>query len=187
MEIRPEIYDGDSVRMAIIMASVFMVIIAGLIMMWAEYSGLLRYTLLLTFTTLVLMVPAYLLFQESARSYIPEPERHDIVMRGDLEEIRGLMKRAFRGYMASQAMLEDRLREDMIRRISVRKRIPMEAVRESSRDRKKALLMTGDDDLARLLSERKSMSRSRRAIFIRPSQEYRAWIMRVVKKMEEWK
>ncbi len=186
-EINPETYDGDSVATSIVMFSVFMLIVAGLMAMWASYSGILRYVIMLTFVSIVLMIPAYVLFQSSARSVIKAPEEWAPAPRGNLEELSSLMKRAFDGYQASQAILEDRLREDLIERISIRKRLGSDSIREISRDWKGALRLTGDEDLARLLFKRKKMGREKKVFFVRPSKEYREWIMRVITKMEEWK
>lgn len=186
-EIQPETYDGDNVSTGIVMLSVFMIIIAVFMGMWADYSGILRYVIMLTFVTLVLMIPAYLLFQNSALSRIPEPGLPVFKSKGDLEEIRGLMKRALKGYHASQVMLEDRLRHDLIMRISVRKRISIENVRENSKEYPDALRLSGDEDLAVLLSRRKKMGRNKRALFVRPAAGYKEWIVRVMEKTEEWK
>jgi hypothetical protein len=186
-EIQPETYDGDNVSTGIVMLSVFMIIVAVFMGMWADYSGILRYVIMLTFVTLVLMIPAYLLFQNSAVSRIPEQERPVFRPKGDLEEIRSVMKRGLKGYHASQVMLEDRLRQDLIQRISIRKRIPIETVREESKEYSGALRLSGDEDLAVLLSRRKKMGRDKRTLFVRPEAGYKEWIVRVIEKMEEWK
>ncbi len=186
-ETEPEIYDASGVENAIIMGSVFMLIIATFIAMWADYSGILRYLIMLVSVTIVLLLPAYLLFQNSARSYIPEPEEHRVRPRGEVEEVRGIIKRAFGGYQASQVLLEDRLRQALIEKISIKKRMPTEQVRRISRTYEGALSLVGDEDLARLLSEFKTMGREKKVLFIRPSHEYQERIERTIKKMEEWK
>ena len=186
-EVQPEIYDGDSVETAIIMGAVLMLIVSTLMAMWASYSGLLRYVIMLMAISMALMVPAYLLFQRSARSTIKEPEEYVFTPEGEVEELRGLINRAFAGYRASQAMLEDRLREILLERISIRKRMPKEEVRTMARTKKGAMQLTGDEELAALLYRRKEMGREKNVLFVRPSREYQERMERIIQKMEEWK
>lgn len=185
VETEPALYDAGVVRNMVVAAIVLVAIISLFLAMWANYSGILRYALTVFAVSTAILIPAYFLFENSALSFVPVREEPSYSLKGSGEELAVLVKRSFSGYRASQAMLEEILREIMIERISVRRRIPLETVRELSEDREWAMKILDDEELAALLTEKKRLG-GKRVFIIRPSKAYRERIERIIKKMEEW-
>ncbi len=185
VETEPEPYDAGVVRNAIVAAIVFVAILSVFLAMWANYSGILRYSLIVFAVSTVILIPAYFLFQNSALSILPPREEPSYRLKGEGDELATLVKRSFSGYRASQAMLEEALREIMMKRISVRRRMSRKDIEDRISDFSGALNLVGDEELARLLIEKKRLG-GKRIFIIRPSKAYREKIERIIKKMEEW-
>ncbi len=186
VETRPEMYDGYNIRNGIIVAAVSIAFIGTMVAMWANYSGILRYLIVVLTVSFVMLIPANLLFQESARSVIREPEKERREIKGEFNEISRLLDRALAGYNASQILLEDRLRDIMLEKISIKRRMSVEEARERTAFFDGAKELVKDDELAVLLSKRKRLGSNRRIFFVRPSKKYAEHVRRIVKKMEEW-
>ena len=183
-EVEPERYDTTIARTSLLIALVLLVILVMLAAMWSNYSGILRYSIFAFGLLLVLSLFAYILFKDVARSTLPIPERKE-ALRGKGEELSRLIKRAFQGYPTSQHMLEEELREIMIERISVRRGMSDHAVRELTSTYEGALAITGDAELAELLSKRKKLGGKKKLVVL-PSRSYNERIERIIRKMEEW-
>ena len=179
-------YDGYNIRNGIVVAAVSIAFIGTMVAMWANYSGILRYLIVVLTVSFVMLIPANLLFQDSARSVIREPEKERRGMKGEFNEISGLLDRALAGYHASQILLEDRLREIMFEKIAIKRRLSIDEVRERTAFFDGAREIVKDDELAALLSQRKRLGRTRRVFIVRPSKKYAEHVKRIVKKMEEW-
>jgi hypothetical protein len=183
-EVEPERYDTTVARASLLIALVFVVIFTFLAAAWANYSGILRYSIFAFGVLSVLVLFAYILFKDVARSTLAIPEKKE-ELRGKGEELSRLIKRAFQGYPTSQRMLEDELREAMMERIRVRRNMSDKAVRELTSTFEGALSITGDKELAELLSRRRKLGGNKKIVII-PSRSYNEKIERIVRKMEEW-
>ncbi len=60
-----------------------------------------------------------------------------------------------------------------------------EEVRKIASTRTGAMKLAGDEELAALLYEKKSMGREKKVFFVRPSREYRERMERIISNMEE--
>ena len=185
VETEPEMYDAGVVKNMIVTALVLVAILSVFLAMWANYSGILRYSITVFAVSTVILIPAYFLFQNSAVSLTGPRKEPDYQLKGEGDELATLVKRSFSGYRASQAMLEEALREIMLERISVRRRMSREEIEERISDFGEAVNLVGDEELARLLVEKKRLG-GKRIFIIRPSKAYREKIERIINKMEEW-
>jgi len=185
VETEPEMYDAGVVKNMIDTALVLVAILSVFLAMWANYSGILRYSITVFAVSTVILIPAYFLFQNSAVSLTGPRKEPDYQLKGEGDELATLVKRSFSGYRASQAMLEEALREIMLERISVRRRMSREEIEERISDFGEAVNLVGDEELARLLVEKKRLG-GKRIFIIRPSKAYREKIERIINKMEEW-
>ncbi len=185
VEVEPEQYDSELVKNAVIISIVSLVFVSVFIAMWADYSGILREALFTFSICLFLLGTSYYMLKNSAKSVTDTGHEREYAVIGRGDELAKFIKRAFSGYAASQSILEETLREILIERISVRRRMTVESVRERISTYEGALELVGDEELARLLYEKKKLGGKRRLI-IRASRRYREKIERMINKMEEW-
>ncbi len=183
-EVEAEKYDVTVARTSILIVFILILIIWVLVSAWAEYSGILRYALFAFGIVAALLFLSYMLFKDVAKSTVTRPEKSEVLL-GRSEKLAKLIKRAFQGYPTSQSMLEEELREIMIERISVRRKMPVDEVRERSATFQGAMEIVGDKELARLLSYRKKLGGKKR-LMVMPSRSYNERIERIIAKMEEW-
>jgi len=180
-------FTGHEAGMAFTIA-VFVIILAAL-MLYAQYSGAIRWILAII---VLAMMELFLVRLVLRRAREPEPlglrNVSDVAMTGDLRGLAEIFERASGGMKYSQVMFSVRLKDAFLEKVRVRRGLTKGEIRRMRSDPVALFNVIGDKDIVVFLveTERNARDWSRIAALLPPKKGYAQETVMTLTKMEAW-
>lgn len=159
---------------------------------WSPYSGMLRWTISIFSLGIIASIVALLMYRRS-QPLESWKRKNELNMQvgSKLGETSELVQRAFKGYDASQALLEERLKDHIIESLKQDRGLSPDEIDELMNDMEKLKKEIGDEDIYEFLKTSKDFRDAGGAARLfsdrarESPQDYKKRIERVMDKMEE--
>ncbi len=185
--LNPAAFSGYETGMAFTIA-VFVIILAAL-MLYAQYSGAVRWILaIVVLAVLALFLVRLVLKRTSEPQSLGLPSRPDVTMTGGLRGLAETFDRASGGMKYSQMMFSVRLKDAYLEKVRAMRGLTREELRRIRSDPAALFDVIGDRDIVVFLveTERNARDWSRIAAFMPPIKGYAQATEAILAKMEAW-